>query len=105
MQNHGWKEKSWWRSGFTCPVESSITTPGTSTPTKQCGSWQYPGGSSFTDRLDGRPISIEVRMDRQSILYTTLWLFAGAFAAAVLLLCGIIWLTIRKGAREAAMMP
>jgi hypothetical protein len=44
-------------------------------------------------------------MDRQSILYTTLWLFAGAFAAAVLLLCGIIWLTIRKGAREAAMMP
>ena len=42
----------------------------------------------LTDRLDGRPISIEVRMDRQSILYTTLWLFAGAFAAAVLLLCG-----------------
>ena len=56
----------------------------------------------LTDRLDGRPISIEVRMDRQSILYTTLWLFAGAFAAAVLLLCGVIWLTIRKGAREAA---
>ena len=40
----------------------------------------------LTDRLDGRPITIEVRMDRQSILYTTLWLFAGAFAAAVLVL-------------------
>ena len=25
----------------------------------------------LTDRLDGRPIAIEVRMDRQSILYTT----------------------------------
>ena len=56
----------------------------------------------LTDRLDGRPIAVEVRMDRQSILYTTLWLFAGAFAAAVLLLGGLIWLTIRKGAREAA---
>jgi hypothetical protein len=56
----------------------------------------------LTDRLDGRPIAIEVRMDRRSILYTTLWLFAGAFAAAVLLLCAIIWLTIRKGGREAA---
>ena len=54
----------------------------------------------LTDRLDGRPIEIEVRMDRQSILYTTLWLFAGAFAAAVLMMGGLLWLTIRKGARE-----
>jgi hypothetical protein len=56
----------------------------------------------LTDRLDGRPIAIEVRMDRQSILYTTLWLFALAFTAAVLLLGALIWLTVRKGAREAA---
>ena len=33
----------------------------------------------LTDRLEGRPLDIEVEMDRQSILYTTLWLFAGAF--------------------------
>jgi len=56
----------------------------------------------LTDRLDGRPVAIQVRMDRRSILYTTLWLFGGAFAAAVLLLCAIVWLTIRKGGREAA---
>jgi hypothetical protein len=54
----------------------------------------------LTDRLDGRPISIEVRMDRQSILYHTLWLFAGAFGAAVLLIAVLIWLTIRKGAKD-----
>jgi len=54
----------------------------------------------LTDRLDGRPISIEVRMDRQSILYRTLWLFAGAFTAAILLIGALIWLTIRKGAKE-----
>jgi hypothetical protein len=55
----------------------------------------------LTDRLDGRPISIEVRMDRQSILYRTLWLFAGAFASAVLLIGALIWLTIRRGAKES----
>ena len=54
----------------------------------------------LTDRLDGRPISIEVRMDRQSTLHRTLWLFAGAFGAAVLLIGVIIWLTMRKGAKD-----
>jgi hypothetical protein len=38
-------------------------------------------------------------MDRQSILHRTLWLFAGAFAAAVLLIVVLIWLTMRKGAK------
>ena len=31
----------------------------------------------LADRLDGRPVTIEVRMDSQSILYRTLFLFAG----------------------------
>ena len=56
----------------------------------------------LTDRLDGRPVAIQVRMDAESILYRTLWLFGGAFAAAVLLLGTIIWLTVRKGAKQAA---
>jgi hypothetical protein len=56
----------------------------------------------LTDRLDGRPIAIEVRMDAESILYRTLWLFAGAFSAAVLLLATIIWLTVRKGTKSAS---
>jgi hypothetical protein len=59
-------------------------------------SWEQ----QLTDRLDGRPISIEVRLDRQTILYRTLWLFAGAFAAAIALIAFVIWLTIRKGARD-----
>lgn len=54
----------------------------------------------LTDRLDGRPIAIEVRMENQSILHRTLWLFAGAFASAVLLIGALIWWTIRKGPRE-----
>jgi hypothetical protein len=55
----------------------------------------------LTDRLDGRPIIIEVKMDRQSILHRTLWLFAGAFVAALLVIALLIWLTARKGAKES----
>lgn len=56
----------------------------------------------LTDRLDGQPMTIQVRMEGQSILYRTLWLFTGAFSAAVLLLVTIVWMIRRKGAREAA---
>lgn len=56
----------------------------------------------LADRLDGKPVTIAVRMSSQSILYRTLWLFAGAFAAAVLVLVAIIWWTMRKGDETVA---
>lgn len=59
----------------------------------------------LADRLDGAPIDIEVRMDSQSILYTTLWLFGLAFAAAVALLAFLVWLMFRKGARQGSEPP
>ena len=61
-------------------------------------------------RLEGKPIAyaedrtpdvMEVRMDRESILYRTLWLFGIAFGAALLVLAGLIWLTMRRGRDEA----
>lgn len=54
------------------------------------------------DRRAGRPIKMEVRMDSQSILYRTLWLFAGAFAAAVLLIMTLVWLTVRRARAKVA---
>lgn len=57
-------------------------------------------------RLEGKPIAyaedktpdvMEARMDRESILYRTLWLFGIAFASALLVLAGLIWLTMRRG--------
>jgi hypothetical protein len=59
----------------------------------------------LTDRLEGAPLDIQVGMDSQSILYRTLWLFAGAFAAAVAVLAFLIWFTMRKGGGEAAPSP
>ena len=54
----------------------------------------------LADRLDGRPVVMQVRMESQSILYRTLFLFAGAFGAAVLTLVGLIWWTMRRGRGE-----
>jgi hypothetical protein len=46
---------------------------------------------------------MEVHMETTSILYTTLWLFGGAFVAAVILLVTLIWLTIRRGRKQASL--
>lgn len=54
----------------------------------------------LSDRLDGRPIEIQVQMESESILHRTLWLFAGAFLAAVLVLVGLIWWTVQRGKSE-----
>ncbi len=51
----------------------------------------------LADRLEGRPVEVLVKMESQSILYLTLWLFVGAFTAAVLVLVLAIWWTIRRG--------
>ncbi|HET7697158.1 MAG TPA: hypothetical protein VFK57_15710 [Vicinamibacterales bacterium] len=60
------------------------------------------------ERLQGKPIAyaedrtpdvMEARMDRQSILYRTLWLFGIAFVAAMLVIAALIWLTMRRGGK------
>jgi len=51
----------------------------------------------LSDRLAGVPVDIKVETDAESILHRTIYLFAGAFAAAVLLLTTAIWLVIRRG--------
>jgi hypothetical protein len=48
------------------------------------------------DRLAGTPLRIEVRMQTESILYTTLWLFAGSFIAAMIALASILWWVSRR---------
>ncbi len=55
------------------------------------------------DRRAGQPIQMDVRMDSESILQRTLWLFAGAFTAAVLLILGLIWMTIRRARSRRAL--
>ena len=55
--------------------------------------WEQP----LRERLSGAPLHMEVRMQTESILYRTLWLFAGTFTAAMAALAAIIWWVSRKG--------
>ena len=52
---------------------------------------------TLRDRLAGAPLHMEARMETQSILYRTLWLFAGTFLAAMAVLGILIWWVGRKG--------
>jgi hypothetical protein len=56
--------------------------------------WEQP----FADRRRGEPLTLDARMQTQSILYRTLWLF-GATALAVAAMFGlVIWWVLRRGA-------
>ena len=52
---------------------------------------------SLSDRLSGAPLRMEARIEAESILYRTLWLFVGTFIAAMLALAAVVWWVSRKG--------
>jgi len=62
--------------------------------------WEQP----LADRLRGQPVEIEARMDTQSILYTTLWLFGVTFLAVATAFAAVIWFVMRR-AGEARATP
>jgi predicted small lipoprotein YifL len=59
----------------------------------------------LSDRLQGRPIDMQVTMDSGSILHRTLWIFALSFGAAVALLAFIVWRVVLRGRHRNAVRP
>ena len=59
----------------------------------------------LVDRRAGKPVSMDVRLETQPILYRTLLLFGGSFAAALVALGLVIWLIVRRGRRAAVRGP
>ncbi|HMB81396.1 MAG TPA: hypothetical protein VKI43_15060 [Vicinamibacterales bacterium] len=57
---------------------------------------------ALAERRLGVPIVLDARMDAQSILYTTLWLFGLTFVAVAVVFCGVIWWVSRRGSPAAA---
>lgn len=51
---------------------------------------------ALTDRLRGAPLLIEARMETQSILYRTLYLFGFTFVGVVVVFVVVIWWVLRK---------
>jgi hypothetical protein len=61
-------------------------------------SWEQ----SLKDRLAGKPLRVEVRMERNSILAWTLTIFGASAAAAAALFVLVIWWVRRQGRPKAA---
>jgi hypothetical protein len=59
--------------------------------------WEQP----LKDRLAGKPLEMEVRMQTESILYRTLTIFGLALVAALALMAGIVMWVKKKGAPAA----
>ena len=59
--------------------------------------WEGP----LADRLTAKTARFEARMETQSILYTTLWIFVLTFLSAVATLALIVWLVLRQGRKTA----
>jgi hypothetical protein len=53
-------------------------------------------------RLAGEPLIFEARMDAQSVLYRTLFLFFATFAGVAIGFVVLIWAIVRRGSKPAA---
>jgi hypothetical protein len=60
--------------------------------------WEQP----LADRLRSVPLELDARMDTQSILYRTLWLFGTTFVAVAIAFVVVIWWVMRRGTTRAA---
>jgi hypothetical protein len=60
--------------------------------------WEQP----LVDRLAGTPVNLEVRLDTQSILYRTLWLFGVMIVLVVSMFAVLITWIVRKGRAQGA---
>jgi hypothetical protein len=54
--------------------------------------WEQP----LAERLQGEPLTLEARMERESILFRTLWLFAATFVAVAVTFALVIWWVMRR---------
>jgi hypothetical protein len=62
--------------------------------------WEQP----LTERMKGAPVDVQVRMESESILYTTLLLFGFTVVAAAISFGVVLWWVARRG-RESEELP
>lgn len=54
---------------------------------------------TLDDRLKGVPLTLDAKMQTQSILYRTLWLFGATLLVVAVTFALVIWWVMRRGAR------
>lgn len=81
---------------FRLHLPSKITYQSTPDPPRRGNIlvWEQP----LAERLKGTPLEIEARMEAQSILYRTLWLFGATFLAVAVAFALVIGWVLKRGA-------
>ncbi len=58
--------------------------------------WEQP----LADRLRGVPVDVEAKMETESILYRTVWLFGATFVAVAAAFAAVLLWVLRRGRRD-----
>jgi hypothetical protein len=97
----GWKGSE--QVAFRMHLPSKITyhdAPSKAVERGNILTWEQP----LTARRAGQPLGIEVRLDTQSILHRTLWLFASMIGLVGLMFAAVIWWVVRKGRQQESVV-
>ena len=83
---------------FRLHIPSKVTFQNTGPPRRgNILVWEQALG----DRLKAEPLTLEAKIEMQSILYRTLWLFGATFAAVAIMFSLVIWWVLRHGRKTA----
>ena len=94
--NVGWTGRE--LVGFRLHLPSKITYQNTGPPKRgNILVWEQ----TLDERLRGAPLTLDARMETQSILYRTLWLFGATFLAVAATFGLVIWWVLRRGSKTA----
>jgi hypothetical protein len=95
--NVGWTGRELVAFRLHLPSKINFHNSGTDVRRGNILVWEQP----LVDRLRGAPLTLEARMQTQSILYRTLWLFGATFVAVVIAFIVVLWWVLRRGPRHA----
>jgi hypothetical protein len=95
--NVGWTGRELVAFRLHLPSKINFHNSGTDVRRGNILVWEQP----LADRLHGSPLTLETRIQTQSILYRTLWLFGATFVAVVIAFVVVLWWVLRRGPRHA----
>jgi hypothetical protein len=95
--NVGWTGRELVAFRLHLPSKINFHNSGTDVRRGNILAWEQP----LADRRRGSPLTLETRIQTQSILYRTLWLFGATFVAVVIAFVVVLWWVLRRGPRHA----
>ena len=98
LKNYGWQGRELVAFRLHLPSKIAYHNAGPGNPKRgNILAWEQP----LSGRVRGEPLTLDARMETQSILYRTLALFGITFAVVAVLFVLLLWWVLRRGAKPA----